>query len=139
MFRLSEKALYAVEAVLDIAYNTGANPVQSLEITRRQGIPRRYIEQALQRLVRGGVFAGMRGPSGGYRLVRKGICVEGLPIGISSRSAIARNNSVFPLPDEPRTVTQSPAATLMEAGPSPGRCKASTINKSVMVDGLSQP
>ena len=35
MFRLSKKALYAVEAVLDIAYNAGAEPVQSREITRR--------------------------------------------------------------------------------------------------------
>ncbi|MEK9754141.1 MAG: transcriptional regulator, partial [Rhodospirillaceae bacterium] len=35
MFRLSKKALYAVEAVLDIAYHAGAEPVQSREITRR--------------------------------------------------------------------------------------------------------
>ena len=89
MFRLSKKVLYAVEAVLDIAYNAGANPDQSFEITRRQGIPSRYIEQAPQRLVRGGFLAGVRGTSGGYRLVRKGIRLEGLPVGISSRAAIA--------------------------------------------------
>jgi len=89
VFRLSQKALYAVEAVLDIAYNTGANPVQSLEITRRQGISRRYIMGALQRWVRGGFLAGVCGPSGGYRLVRNGIRLEGLLVGISSRAAIA--------------------------------------------------
>ena len=77
MFRLSKKALYAVEAVLDIAYNVGANPDQSFEITRRQGIPRSYIEQAPLRLVRGGILAGVRGPSGGYRLVRKRIHLGG--------------------------------------------------------------
>lgn len=71
MFRLSRKTLFAIEAVLDIAYNTGAVPVQSREITRRQGIPRRYLEQVLQNLVRAGVLSGVRGPRGGYRLARE--------------------------------------------------------------------
>jgi len=63
--------LFAIEAVLDIAYHTGSEPVQSSEITRRQGIPRRYLEQALQQLVRHGVLIGVRGPRGGYRLARE--------------------------------------------------------------------
>jgi Rrf2 family protein len=71
MLRLSRKTLFAIEAVLDIAYHAGAQPVQSREITRRQGIPRRYLEQALQNLVRGGVLVGVRGPRGGYRLARE--------------------------------------------------------------------
>ena len=71
MFRLSKKTLFAVEAVLDIAYNSGDSPVQSTEITRRQGIPRRYLEQVLQQLVRDGILAGVRGPRGGYRLGRE--------------------------------------------------------------------
>ncbi|HXP29515.1 MAG TPA: Rrf2 family transcriptional regulator [Stellaceae bacterium] len=71
MLRLSKKLLFAIEAVLDIAYNAGALPVQSGEITRRHGIPRRYLEQVLQQLVRAGVLAGVRGPRGGYRLARE--------------------------------------------------------------------
>ena len=71
MFRLSRKTLFAIEAVLDIAYNAGPVPVQSREITRRQGIPRRYLEQVLQNLVRAGVLSGVRGPRGGYRLARE--------------------------------------------------------------------
>jgi Rrf2 family protein len=71
MLRLSRKTLFAIEAVLDIAYHAGAQPVQSREITRRQGIPRRYLEHALQNLVRGGVLVGVRGPRGGYRLARE--------------------------------------------------------------------
>jgi len=71
MFRLSRKTLFAIEAVLDIAYHASANPVQSREITRRQGIPRRYLEQVLQNLVRAGVLTGVRGPRGGYRLARE--------------------------------------------------------------------
>ncbi len=71
MLRLSKKMLFAIEAVLDIAYHAGAEPVQSREITRRQGIPRRYLEQALQQLVRAGILIGVRGPRGGYRLARE--------------------------------------------------------------------
>ncbi|MEQ8964189.1 MAG: Rrf2 family transcriptional regulator [Azospirillaceae bacterium] len=71
MLRLSKKLMFAVEAVLDIAYNAGDQPVQSAEITRRQGIPRRYLEQVLQQLVRDGILSGMRGPRGGYRLARE--------------------------------------------------------------------
>lgn len=71
MFRLSKKMLYAIEAVLDIAYHAGSAPVQSQEITRRQGIPKRYLEQALQHLVRSNILIGVRGPRGGYRLARE--------------------------------------------------------------------
>ncbi len=71
MLRLSKKMLFAIEAVLDIAYHAATAPVQSREITRRQGIPRRYLEQALQQLVRRGVLIGVRGPRGGYRLARE--------------------------------------------------------------------
>jgi Rrf2 family protein len=71
MLRPSKKLLFAIEAVLDIAYHAGGEPVQSREITRRQGIPRRYLEQTLQQLVRSGVLSGVRGPRGGYRLARE--------------------------------------------------------------------
>ncbi len=63
--------LFTIEAVLDIAYHAGSGPVQSREITRRQGIPRRYLEQALQNLVRHNILVGVRGPRGGYRLARE--------------------------------------------------------------------
>jgi Rrf2 family protein len=71
MLRPSKKMLFAIEAVLDIAYHAGGEPVQSREITRRQEIPRRYLEQTLQHLVRSGILVGVRGPKGGYRLARE--------------------------------------------------------------------
>ncbi|MEO5374118.1 MAG: Rrf2 family transcriptional regulator [Alphaproteobacteria bacterium] len=71
MLRPSKKLLFAIEAVLDIAYHAAGEPVQSQEITRRQGIPRRYLEQTLQHLVRSDILVGVRGPRGGYRLARE--------------------------------------------------------------------
>ena len=71
MLRLSKKMLFAIEAVVDIAYHSGGHPVQSSEITRRQVIPKRYLEQVLQRLVRANILTGVRGPRGGYTLARE--------------------------------------------------------------------
>ena len=71
MLRLSKKLLFAIEAVVDIAYHAGPAPVRSNEISERQGIPRRYLEQVLQQLVHHGILAGQRGPRGGYRLARE--------------------------------------------------------------------
>ncbi|MEN3975474.1 Rrf2 family transcriptional regulator [Emcibacter sp. SYSU 3D8] len=71
MLKLSRKTLYALEAVADIAYNARAEPVQSKEITARQGIPQRYLEQVMQQLVRAGILKGVRGPRGGYLLARE--------------------------------------------------------------------
>ena len=45
--------------------------MQSQDIARRLGLPRRYLEQVLQQLVRAGVLKGVRGPRGGYRLARE--------------------------------------------------------------------
>ena len=71
MLRPPPKLMYAIEAVLDIAYNAVGEPVQSSDITRRQGISRRYLEPVLQQLVRAGLLVGVRGPKGGYRLARE--------------------------------------------------------------------
>jgi Rrf2 family transcriptional regulator, iron-sulfur cluster assembly transcription factor len=71
MLRLSRKTLLALEAVIDIAYNARAEPVQAKQITARQGVPQRYLEQVMQQLVRAGILKGVRGPRGGYRLARE--------------------------------------------------------------------
>jgi Rrf2 family iron-sulfur cluster assembly transcriptional regulator len=71
MLRLSRKLMFAIEAVVDIAYHAADTPVQSKDIATRQDIPRRYLEQVLQQLVREGVLRGVRGPRGGYRLARE--------------------------------------------------------------------
>jgi len=68
MYLLSKKSSLALEAVLDIAFNARPDPVQSKDITERQGIQSRYLEQVLQFLVKRGILKGVRGPKGGYTL-----------------------------------------------------------------------
>ena len=60
--------LLALEAVVDIAYNHGEEPAQAQDITKNLGVPLRYLEQVMQKLVRAGVLTGVRGPRGGYQL-----------------------------------------------------------------------
>ncbi len=71
MLQMPKKMLYALEAVVDVAYNARPEPVQSKDITKRQGIPQRYLEQVMQQLVRAGILKGVRGPRGGYTLARE--------------------------------------------------------------------
>ena len=69
--RPSKKLILALEAVIDIAFHSGPEPVQSHDIARRLILPRRYLEQIMQQLVRAGILRGVRGPRGGYRLARE--------------------------------------------------------------------
>ncbi len=71
MLKLSRKTQLALEAVIDIAFNARPEPVQAKEITSRQGVPQRYLEQVMQQLVRAGILKGVRGPRGGYRLAKE--------------------------------------------------------------------
>lgn len=71
MERPSKKLVLTLTAVTDIAYHGGPEPVQSQDIARRLSLPRRYLEQVMQQLVRAGILRGVRGPRGGYRLARE--------------------------------------------------------------------
>src|ERR1700727_1850634 len=71
MIALPKKLYYAVEAVLYIAYNAGHGPISSRDIAEKQKLPSRYLEQLMQKLVRGGILRGVRGPRGGYVLARE--------------------------------------------------------------------
>ena len=89
MMRISKKLLFAIDAVIDIAHHGMEGPVQIGDIAERQGIPRRYLEQVLQHLVRSGILMGRRGPRGGYRLARPANKIEMLEVVQALEGAIA--------------------------------------------------
>ena len=68
---INKKFLHAIEAVLDISIHSSNIPVTAKEITKRQGIPSRYLEKILQELVRQEILKGTRGPKGGYALSKE--------------------------------------------------------------------
>jgi Rrf2 family transcriptional regulator, iron-sulfur cluster assembly transcription factor len=69
--RLSTKSRYGVRAIFDIAYHSEGLGTQVKNISRRQGISPRYIEQIFQKLKKAGILGSKRGPSGGYFLMKK--------------------------------------------------------------------
>lgn len=69
--KLSTKSRYGVRAMFDMAYHAGTLPVQIKDISRRQKISPRYLEQIFQDLKKAGLLKSRRGPQGGYYLSRK--------------------------------------------------------------------
>ena len=69
--KLSTKGRYGVRALFDMAYHSGALPTQIKDISRRQDISPRYLEQIFQDLKKAGLLKSKRGPQGGYVLSRK--------------------------------------------------------------------
>lgn len=69
--RLSTKSRYGLRALFDMAYNCGTAPIQIQDISRRQHISQRYLEQIFQSLKKGGILKSKRGPQGGYMLARE--------------------------------------------------------------------
>lgn len=68
--RISTKSRYGLRALFDMAYNCGTEPTQIQDISRRQQISPRYLEQIFQKLKKAGVLNSKRGPQGGYSLAR---------------------------------------------------------------------
>ena len=68
--KLSTKSRYGLRALFDIAYNSGNLPTQIQDISRRQNISPRYLEQIFQGLKKVGILKSKRGPQGGYYLTR---------------------------------------------------------------------
>lgn len=68
--RLSTRSRYGVRALFDMAYNAGMQPVQIKDISRRQEISPRYLEQIFQSFKKAGILKSKRGPEGGYFLAR---------------------------------------------------------------------
>jgi len=61
---------YAIRAVCYLAGCCDGAPVQAREIADALGIPYHFLSKILQDLARKGVLVSMKGPGGGFRLVR---------------------------------------------------------------------
>lgn len=68
--KLTTKSRYGVRAIFDIAYNAGGLPAQIKDISERQQISPRYLEQIFQKLKKDKVLGSKRGPRGGYYLLK---------------------------------------------------------------------
>ncbi|MDR0362130.1 MAG: Rrf2 family transcriptional regulator [Planctomycetota bacterium] len=68
--KFSTKSRYALRLMLDLA-NAGKGEYVSLkDVSERQGISLKYLEQIVSQLARTGLVKSSRGPQGGYRLAK---------------------------------------------------------------------
>jgi Rrf2 family protein len=69
--KLTTKSRYGVRAIFDIAYHAGGLPAQIKDISERQRVSPRYLEQIFMKLKRAGILGSKRGPKGGYHLLKE--------------------------------------------------------------------
>ena len=66
--KLTVKSEYACLALIDLAENYNKGLCKTSEIARRKKIPKKYLEQILLLLNRGGYVTSRKGAGGGYKL-----------------------------------------------------------------------
>ena len=69
--KISTKGRYALRLMLDIVQHNDGEPVRVKDRAARQEISVKYLEQIVSILVRAGYLKSIRGPQGGYRLMRQ--------------------------------------------------------------------
>jgi Rrf2 family protein len=67
---LSQKARYALHALIVLAEHGGREPLMIADIAEEARVPRKFLEQILLSLKRRGIVQSVRGRAGGYRLGR---------------------------------------------------------------------
>ena len=66
--KISTKGRYALRMMLDVAQNQGTGYVTLRDISKRQDISKKYLEQIALQLMQAKLLTAMRGLLGGYRL-----------------------------------------------------------------------
>lgn len=69
--KISTKGRYALRFMLDLAANSEGRYVPLKEISARQGISLKYLEQIVSQFGKLGMLESVRGPQGGYRLAKQ--------------------------------------------------------------------
>ncbi|MCR5113994.1 MAG: Rrf2 family transcriptional regulator [Acholeplasmatales bacterium] len=67
---ISTKGRYALRLMIDIAAYSNGNVVSLKDISNRQGISIKYLEQVVSLLTKSQLLISVRGNNGGYRLVK---------------------------------------------------------------------
>lgn len=69
--KISTKGRYAVRLMADLAEHDAGEYISLKEISDRQGISVKYLEQIVRQLCAAGYLKSVRGSAGGYRLIRR--------------------------------------------------------------------
>ena len=69
--KISTKGRYALRMMIELARNYESGYMSIREVSKRQNISVKYLEQITAALTKAGFLESTRGPKGGHRLVRK--------------------------------------------------------------------
>ena len=69
--KLSTRSRYSTRILVDLAQRRDEGPVQVSEISNRQKISVKYLEQLIRTLKEAELITSVRGPKGGHRLAKK--------------------------------------------------------------------
>ncbi|MCL1886423.1 MAG: Rrf2 family transcriptional regulator [Betaproteobacteria bacterium] len=69
--RFSTKSRYALRLMVELALNENDSSVSLKNISQRQDISLKYLEQIVSLMTKAGLLLSMRGAQGGYRLAKK--------------------------------------------------------------------
>ena len=69
--KLSTRSRYGARILVDLARNRNQGPVQIGEISKRQDISVKYLEQLIRPLKKAKLVSSVRGPKGGHLLAEK--------------------------------------------------------------------
>ena len=67
--KISTKGRYALRLMIDLAENQGLGNISLKDISKRQDISVKYLEQSVSPLTKAGLIRSIRGAQGGYSLV----------------------------------------------------------------------
>lgn len=69
--KISTRGRYALRMMLDLMRHDDGRYITLKDISRREDISVKYLEQIVPALCRSGLLRSVRGPAGGYRLARR--------------------------------------------------------------------
>lgn len=70
LLKISTKGRYALRLMLDLALSDGGSPVSLRDVSERQKLSEKYLEQIVTPLSRAGLVRAVRGAGGGYLLTK---------------------------------------------------------------------
>ncbi len=69
--KISTKGRYAIRIMIDLAKNDNGEYISLKDISERQGVSIKYLEQIVSMLNKAGLLSTARGNNGGYKLNKK--------------------------------------------------------------------
>ena len=69
--KISTKGRYAIRLMLDIAQHSNGENISLKDVSKRQDISLKYLEQIVNTLCKAGLLRSRRGAQGGYKMLRK--------------------------------------------------------------------